>query len=565
MADTNFTSGTLIRHEWLNDVNNKTYRETLNPMSQVYGAVGDGVTNDNTAVLNVVADAFATGNDIFWPDNDFLITVNIPNFWDVKHSGPGRIKRSGVTWKVTPGRTTTRTVYVSTTGNSTNDGLTSAQPVNTIQTVIDRLNAVGPIKGRQQIVIAAGTYGARVSIPVGLATNDNYLEFIGPSTPGLRGDPSTWAGAIIDGTGFTAEGVTVNPFNNVNFQYILFRDWYDVGLANTAQVISAVHLYEFSKAYFQGCSFQGNGYANIEMQKFAKAVVTGGIVDGGRQGLNNEGGSLSLTASAAGTDNTTIKNALEYGLYTKHHGTTVCDYTEWLDNGKTPAASSYGCAIFAYHGANVDTRANSFKRNNIDYNMRDGGSVARNPGLPDTYGSGVDASTFRWLDSGRGADDIVNYQSLWGRDMCTNPGGGTTTSATAVSCLNTGAFVPAAYITTSEKHIEIQIWGTNAAGGTANVRPTFVSGAGTAYELANLTVAASTNFYVHCFVQFSSSGTVSTTYWDCVNATSGGSASGNTILNPIPFATEDMTFHVYGSTSAAQTLTIRKARCLLWG
>lgn len=564
MTSKTWTSGTVIDSPWLNDVDAKAYGEMLNPKYLGFGATGNGTTSDQLALVGLLATAFATGKHIYWPDGTYLSTANIPHLHEVHHHGPGIIKRGSGLWRVDPDRTTTRIMYVSPSGSTSNDGLSTGQP-QTLQGAVDALQFSGPIKGRQQVSMAAGTYAERLSIPVGLAMNNNYLEFIGPSTPGLRGSPSTWAGAIIDGSGFNSEGVTVNPFNNVNFQYILFRDWYDTGLSATSQVVSAVHVYEYSKSYFVGCSFTGNGYSNVEMQKFSRVIITGGILEGARQGLNNEGGTLSLTASAAGVDNTTVQSALEYGLYTKHHGTTVCDYTEWLDNGLTPAASSYGCAIFAYHGSNVDTRACSFKRNNIDYNMRDGGSVARNPSLPDTYGTGADASAFRWLDSGRGADDLINYQSLYGRDMCTNPGAGTTTSATAVSVLNTGAFVPAAYITTTEKHIEVMIWGTNAAGGTATVRPTFVSGGGTAYELCNLTVAAGTNFYVHAFVQFSSSGTVSTTYWDCVNATSGGSATGNTILNPNPFATQDMTFHVYGSTSAAQTLTIRKARCLLWG
>lgn len=53
MADTTFTSGTVITSAWLNDVNNYLYyvgRTIYSPMDPQYGAVGDGVTNDTTAM-----------------------------------------------------------------------------------------------------------------------------------------------------------------------------------------------------------------------------------------------------------------------------------------------------------------------------------------------------------------------------------------------------------------------------------------------------------------------------------------------------------------------------------
>ena len=66
MADTTFTSGTVVTKEWLNDVNNTVYRFTQNGTGAVireaqdklkefvsvkdFGAVGDGIVDDTVAI-----------------------------------------------------------------------------------------------------------------------------------------------------------------------------------------------------------------------------------------------------------------------------------------------------------------------------------------------------------------------------------------------------------------------------------------------------------------------------------------------------------------------------------
>lgn len=81
MADTNFVAGTVIRHEWLNDVNNLTYRFTNTNSGAIprsatdklqeivsledFGAVGDDTTDDTSALQA----AGLSGLDVFIPNN----------------------------------------------------------------------------------------------------------------------------------------------------------------------------------------------------------------------------------------------------------------------------------------------------------------------------------------------------------------------------------------------------------------------------------------------------------------------------------------------------------------
>jgi hypothetical protein len=61
MASTTFTSGTVVASSWLNDVNNATYNKLNGYINaKEYGVVGDGITNDTTA-LQVFFTACMTG------------------------------------------------------------------------------------------------------------------------------------------------------------------------------------------------------------------------------------------------------------------------------------------------------------------------------------------------------------------------------------------------------------------------------------------------------------------------------------------------------------------------
>lgn len=531
-----------------------------------YGAVGDGIADDTVAVQNAVNAAYLSGESLLFSDGTYLTTASIANFHNVAKIGLGVIKRGVNLWVVTPDRTSTRQLYVSPTGNNANDGLSATEPLASIQTAVDVVNKYGPVVGKQQIIGAAGVYAERVSVPIGLALNQNYLEFKFPSDPGVRGDPTAWpaGGAILDGATFSGSsgaGFTIGSYNNCYIEYLLVRNWFDAALPANSQIKRGIQVDAFGNLFTLGVSGFGNGWSNIAINPSGRGVVTGGILDGARYCMDNTGGRLSLTATAL--TYTTMKNGLEYGLYAKHESSTVMDFTEFLDCGQNPAAADYGAAIFAYKSnTSVDTRSCVFKRNNIVYNVR-GGFVAQNPNALDTFGTGADANDRIWLIKGYGQDDLINYQSLGGRELSRSFGGNTTASTSTVLIFDTNAPIPEMYLMNQDQYIEIEIF-ASTSGGTGQIRPSFVDGSGVRYELANFTVPSGNGTNIRLIVQPSvTPGTVAV-FFACIGSTSSGVAVGNISSVSVPFDTEELEFQIWGEVSAG-SMAIRKTRIVLWG
>lgn len=525
----------------------------------------DGITSNQAGIVSAVADAFASGSILLWPAGSYVSNAVIPNFWDVEHSGPGTLKVGSEIYHFSQFGNQTNKVYVS-PGATGGDGLSSSRPLGGIQVAIDALAKKNKLLGRWQIFGAAGTYTESVRIPDGLAQGQNYLEFKFPSAPGVRTDPDSWpvGGATLDGTGIAASvGFDTGRYNKVYIEYLRVSNFYDTGLPNTGQVKRAVAVDKFSFLFTYGCSYVGNGLANISVLPDGSGYVVGGHLKGSRYSMDNTAGRLSLSADAA--TYTVIDGGLEYGLYQKHQSSTVLDYTEFRDCGKVAGAAAYGAAIFSYKpNASVDTRGCKYYRNNIVFNVR-GGMVARNPGIPDVFGSGADVNTRNYLIKGFGADDLINYRSQGGRDITISFGGGTVTGATTSLILDTGATVPAGYLVGADQRVHVVIYASNNAGGTAQIRPSFVTPGGTRYEMGSFQVAASANAKIELDIFVSSNGTITSSYYGNIGATTGGTSTGQIITNPVVFDASDMTFQVWGETSGANTLTVRKAFCELWG
>ena len=154
------------------------FADWVNPLD--YGAVGDGVTDDTTAVAAAVAYAYTNEVPIYWPSAIFLTTASIDNLHDVRHVGTGAIKRGSALFYVDPARApgTTNNLYVATTGDDANDGLSSSEPRLTVQSMGNVIYGYAYGDVTWKINIAAGTYVASTSFSKPFPT-PNRVHFLG--------------------------------------------------------------------------------------------------------------------------------------------------------------------------------------------------------------------------------------------------------------------------------------------------------------------------------------------------------------------------------------------------
>jgi hypothetical protein len=241
-----------------------------------FGAVGDGVTSDQTAIANAVAYAYANGVPLYWPDGTYLSTASIANLHSVRHAGPGAILRGTDTFTLDP-KAQSNKLYLSASGDNANDGLTASQPLATVQKAFDALvNYCNPIlQGSWTIQLAAGTYTGYAIFDENL-NSINRVVIKGPDVS--RGTPT----AIIDGTGSAyAHGLyfsngafielrdlLVQNFTTSGGYGILFnRQQWDVNLINV-----------WSQNNDSGAAFIGTGVVQWQYGKIASNVVNGIVV-----------------------------------------------------------------------------------------------------------------------------------------------------------------------------------------------------------------------------------------------------------------------------------------------
>lgn len=166
------------------------------------GFVTDASVDYQTEVAAAVAAAYVANLELYWP-HVYLTSANIPNFHDVRHKGPGGVKRGSTTFYVEPTTAQTNTLNVATTGNDANDGITSSQPVATIQKALNILAEFAPVlPGRWVVSIANGTYtetlvmdsASRSEYPVAIkaATTAGH-----PNVPGVVIQPTVSSDNIL--------------------------------------------------------------------------------------------------------------------------------------------------------------------------------------------------------------------------------------------------------------------------------------------------------------------------------------------------------------------------------
>lgn len=508
-----------------------------------FGAVGDGVTSDQAAVAAAVAHCYSAGDWLYWPDGTYLTTASIPNFHDVKHVGPGAVKRGSGLFYVDPDRQKHNQLYVATTGDDANDGLSSSQPRRTIQGAVNAIVKFRPVHNRVTINVAAGTYNESVLLPDYQIQSDSFFTVKGPATASVV-TPGTF---LLDGTGISAnsafDGGRGNKFKIEN---ILYTNWNTS--ANTDCTITGVGSYSW---LVNNQSLDGTARSLALIDRGGVCLVEGGGKDGGQMGFDCYSGS-TLTVGYRATEwatSTFVRNTTQCAFYAKSHVHIVSNYGNYTDNVMV---------VWGYHNSRYDTKGDYFARNTRVFRLQ-GSYVSENiiPASEYNYGT-ADANTIVWELDQYSAMDLYHAGGRGGLDVAHQRQSTTingTASATLARELKT---VNAHSLTTTGRYIEVECVVAGAgATGTKTVQLRLGATVIGTYTIA----AGSVTGKFRALIWANNSTSVVVTH----------EVTGLTLVSavrasPAVDMTVDQSLAVWLTVpGAGDTATLHEARCVLWG
>lgn len=277
------TTGGFVFFQQVGSTYLQTVQAKLNQYISVkdFGAVGDGVTNDQVALAAAVTYALSVGAMLYWPAGSYLSTSTIPNFHSVRHSGEGSVKRGGSLFYVSPWGAQLNVLYVATTGSAANDGLSSLEPMLTIQNAITALGNYGAVlDGEWNIVLAAGTY-ARGRFPDTGMMSRKEITIKGPA---VGGHPNVPTAIISEGASVAAIGLQATNYTRLIVQDIKFVGFNasvsSSGLAITQYCEVFTINAHFSNCYYGITSFV-HGLINVKGGIFTANGFLNGVTPGG--------------------------------------------------------------------------------------------------------------------------------------------------------------------------------------------------------------------------------------------------------------------------------------------
>jgi hypothetical protein len=420
---------------------------------QGYGALttNDGATND-TAIGNAIAAALAANAELYWQSGTYPSAASIPNFHSVRHYGPGAIQRGSDVFYVQPSSSQTNRLYLSSTGNSANDGLSSSQPMATPQNAFDALKNYGPmLDGAWRIVCAAGTWNGTVHRHIHTTPSKNAVIVEGPSVGGHPNVPT----AIFDG----ATGPLADDWCMAAYGYGVQLDIRDVKAQNYIGSSDSNGFYAGYGASFFWSNLHVGGttsFAAIYLQGCTTVRGSGGIW--GNTGGNSHGayvnGCNDVTIGASGAP--VRINGANVGVEWSRGSQGHIDYCELND-------CAYAVDIF--HDSRVHLLSNNFKRSTVTaVRARSGGYYYDSS---NTFNEGTaDANAKKFLNyvaAGETDEDFWFCQGARRRAYDKNSYSHTgTTNVTAIGTLLTGAAnsrIKAYWFEDDTKEFVVKIWG----------------------------------------------------------------------------------------------------------
>jgi hypothetical protein len=349
-----------------------------------FGAVGDGVTSDQTAINAAVAACKLSGANLYWPDGTYLTTASISDLHNVKHSGPGVIKRGTTLFYVQPSGSQTNTIYLATTGSNTDDGLTASQPVATFQQAFDVLTSYGPyLDGIWNIVAAAGTYTSPGAIPTLQDIMSVDRVVIKGPTAGHPNVPTCIVSGGSSGANYE-HGMFIKGIGlSVTVQDIKFQNFIGDPAGNSR---GGLVFDDGCDAYTNNVHAYNCTWFGVYYSRRTSGRHEGGIIDTCRDGVLTDGAKCTVGYGASSlSDGTIVQNCTQSGVHWSRNTDGHTDYVTFQDN-----------AI----GLNVNTNSRTdsvgcdFKRNAVAVKTSNSGYFGDNPYTPCNFNTGTsDANT----------------------------------------------------------------------------------------------------------------------------------------------------------------------------
>lgn len=291
-----------------------------------FGASPDAAGDANdAAIAAAIAAAVAANGDLYWPEGTYTSSASLASLHSVRHRGPGRIRRGSDTFYVEPKNGQTNRLYVATTGDAANDGLSSAQPMLTVAGLFSAMANYGPmLDGTWEGNFAAGTYvtlNASFGVP-----SRNIVTFRGPSVGGPPNVPT----AVFSGTGAGSSDFGVRatgPGVQVNWRDLRFT-LYNASANNIALLSDYGSDLWWNNVHVDNCTGQGIYGEDCP-------IVRGGgmVIDGCRQGiLLNACNMVTLGYGYNDVTKNIVKNCTQNGVEWSRGTNGHCDYVTLESN-----------------------------------------------------------------------------------------------------------------------------------------------------------------------------------------------------------------------------------------
>jgi hypothetical protein len=194
---------------------------------ELAGMVGDNATNNDTAIARLIAFAKIDNTPVHWERKRYLTgATNIVDFHSCTHYGTATINRNGNLWHITPQGVQENVLHVSSSGDTTNDGMLATTPINISRAIaILKKYADKANDGVWRIQLAAGTITFN-----GIRMDDmplfrNPLEVWGANVA-LTATPTTvWDGTTSTTAYAMRQDGGVAAVANWHFKNIKFVNW----------------------------------------------------------------------------------------------------------------------------------------------------------------------------------------------------------------------------------------------------------------------------------------------------------------------------------------------------